>query len=410
MRHTAATAAMLAAILCVCCSTKNAPANQRAESPEAPQQTPVPAMATPIPPPVITPPPSIAGPISNFLGEVNRGQPYEKTFAPGMVFRLEPFAGNDSGWDIRIAPDTEPSPASIDCIGAIAVPRHGSDDLSIELPQERTAQGVALAKSHEFEFVPNPSDCKRAWDLNNSLAYNNNLTDKESNDLDRMLSQIPNAHGDMKILDSRLTSPSGSDKSGAIEWIKFEVHLQISQPDNPALAKARASAAPAGEATSPADPGISYSPPSAFAQLPSKIQSELQSFGCRIPQPFGGSAYPNVIEGQFARPGQTDWAVLCSKDNRSAILIFWNGSERAPTALESAPDSNYLTPLENGKIGFSRAISPVGNKFIIAQYRANGGPKPPPIDHDGINDEFLEKGSTVHYFFQGQWLELTGSD
>lgn len=94
----------------------------------------------------------------------------------------------------------------------------------------------------------------------------------------------------------------------------------------------------------------------------------------------------------------------------SSILVFWNGSEAAPAEINSAPNSNYLTPLENGKVGFSRAISRVGKDFILEHFKAYGGPAPPPLDHDGINDEFLEKGSTVHYFYRGQWLELTGSD
>lgn len=175
---------------------------------------------------------------------------------------------------------------------------------------------------------------------------------------------------------------------------------------------------------------ISYSPPTAFAQLPPKIQSALRSRGCRIPQTYMGSALHNVIRGQFARRGQTDWAILCSKErvskvlqradngwashtlkeNISSILIFWNQSERAPAEIGPAPDRNFLTPLANGKIGYSRAISPVGEGFIMTHFRAYGGPKPPPIDHDGIGDEFLEKGSVVHYFYRGRWLRLTGSD
>ena len=42
--------------------------------------------------------------------------------------------------------------------------------------------------------------------------------------------------------------------------------------------------------------------------------------------------------------------------------------------------------------------------------RPMGGPKPPPIDHQGINDAFLEKASSVHYFHEGKWLRLTDAD
>jgi hypothetical protein len=414
MISAATTTAILLALLSISCSKTKAPPIPRNGShtiTRADLQSPSPQMLQPpIPSTVISPASPGVESVLEFSGEISRGQRFEKVVAPGMLFRLEPYAGNDSGWDIRLAPDTEPSPASVDCIGAVSIPSHGSNDLSIELSEEQTAQGVMLRNPHEFDFVPNPSDCKRAWDLNNSIAYRYNQTDQERRELDGKLSEIPNGHGQLKVLDFRLSPQAEPDKPGAIDWIKFEVDLKFPQPDNPALAKARASSGPLQARSPQAEREIPYSPPSAFAQLPPKIQSELQSRGCRIPQTYVGSALQNLIQGQFARRGQTDLAVLCSKENISSILIFWDGSETAPAEIDPAPDRNFLTPLENGKIGYSRAISRVGKEFILAHYRAYGGPKPPPIDHDGINDEFLEKGSTVHYFYLGQWLHLTGSD
>jgi hypothetical protein len=46
----------------------------------------------------------------------------------------------------------------------------------------------------------------------------------------------------------------------------------------------------------------------------------------------------------------------------------------------------------------------------MGHYRAYGGPKPPPIDHQGIDDAFLEKASVTFYFHKGNWLQLTGAD
>jgi hypothetical protein len=37
-------------------------------------------------------------------------------------------------------------------------------------------------------------------------------------------------------------------------------------------------------------------------------------------------------------------------------------------------------------------------------------PKPPRIDHQGIDDAFIEKGSSVWYFRAGRWLKLNGAD
>jgi hypothetical protein len=53
----------------------------------------------------------------------------------------------------------------------------------------------------------------------------------------------------------------------------------------------------------------------------------------------------------------------------------------------------------------------VASARLIREYqRGFGGPASPPLDHDGIDDSFLEKGSSVWYWYRGQWLELQGAD
>jgi len=53
-------------------------------------------------------------------------------------------------------------------------------------------------------------------------------------------------------------------------------------------------------------------PPRAFPELPGNVVRELQRRSCTIPQTAFTKNPHNVIKGEFARPGQTDWAVLCS--------------------------------------------------------------------------------------------------
>jgi len=413
-KQVAISAATLLALLSASCGKARKARVQESDSRSsatAGLRTPAALTVQPSAPPAGTPPARPAdGFAPVFAGEVSRGQRFEKGVLPGMVFRLEPYVGDDLGWDIRLVPDTEPSPASIDCIGAISKPTHGSNALAIELPQDKAAPGDTLRAPHEFDFVPDASDCKRAWDLNNTLNYQYNLTAQQREELDRKLSEIPTAHGRLQVLEFRLGAAPAAGQPGAIEWIKFEVALQFQPTANPARAKAKVQGG--GSQNLPAQAGqeIPYSLPSAFGNLPIKIKYELESRGCRIPQTYEGSAPQNVIHGQFAKRGQTDWAILCSRLGASSILVFWGGSEAAPAEIRSAPDSIFFTPIENGKIGFARAISSVGKDFIVDHFKAYGGPQPPPVDHDGINDEVVEKGSTVHYFYRGQWLELTGSD
>jgi len=142
--------------------------------------------------------------------------------------------------------------------------------------------------------------------------------------------------------------------------------------------------------------------PTAFPELPGNIVRELQRRGCTVPQTAYSKKAHNVIKGEFDKAGQTDWAVLCSVKGVSTILVFWNGSEKNPAAVARMEDRNFLQSINTNDPGFSRGIRPVGNDFIMGHYNAYGGPKPPPIDHHGIDDAFIEKASVVWYFFGGK--------
>jgi hypothetical protein len=139
--------------------------------------------------------------------------------------------------------------------------------------------------------------------------------------------------------------------------------------------------------------------PSEFPSLPTNIVRDLGRRGCTIPQAPWPKERHNVIRGSFAKPGQTDWAVLCAAAGKHTILIYWNASEANPT------------PLAPGEMsGPDRVLTAVGKQYILEHHKRYGGPKPPPIDHDGIDDAYGEKASVVHYLHAGKWLRLTGAD
>jgi hypothetical protein len=151
-------------------------------------------------------------------------------------------------------------------------------------------------------------------------------------------------------------------------------------------------------------------PPSAFRELPANLVRELQRRRCTVPQSVQTKKPHNVIKGSFAKQGQTDWAVLCSARGVSSILVFWGGSETKPAVLAPSEDGGYLQGTSATDIGYSRQILPVGKRWIMVHYRAYGGPKPPPIRHQGIDDAFVEKASCTLYFHAGKWIGLAGAD
>ncbi len=150
-------------------------------------------------------------------------------------------------------------------------------------------------------------------------------------------------------------------------------------------------------------------PPSAFAELPRKIVSQLEARGCTIPQTR--APYPhNVIRGEFAKKGQTDWAVLCSKEGQTRILVFWGKAKGCPSELPASLDQNWQQTDGRGGIEYSRLIGPISKDWIRKFQRWFHGPEPPPLGHQGIDDGFEGKYSVIYYCYQGKWLQLQGAD
>ena len=148
----------------------------------------------------------------------------------------------------------------------------------------------------------------------------------------------------------------------------------------------------------------------AFPELPVAVAGVLRARGCRVPQPFPEGPPRNVIRGEFFAKGEAGWAVLCSVNNSTTLLAFRNDRDTSPDTLATSEDLNYMQGQGGDQIGYSHQIAAVGREYIMDHYRAHGGAEPPPIDHQGIDDEFLDRGSITWYFDQGKWMQLSGAD
>ena len=190
--------------------------------------------------------------------------------------------------------------------------------------------------------------------------------------------------------------PGKPESSVLIQAVRQEGELQmppgakLSPQDIATLTEWIAHGATWGKAVQPRHEPVRL-PPAAFRELPKNLVRELQKLGCTIPQASGVTVPHNVIRGEFAVTGKTDWVVLCSKGGASTVLVFWNGRKRNPGRIGRAEDGDL----------FTRQITAVGRKEIEEHYRTQSGQKPPPIDHQGIRD-----GSLIHYYFRGKWLQL----
>jgi hypothetical protein len=151
--------------------------------------------------------------------------------------------------------------------------------------------------------------------------------------------------------------------------------------------------------------------PSAFRTLSIDIQRYLNECDCTVPQAYATTIPHNVIRGHFTLADRIDVAVLCSRNRVSSILVFGGGMTTSVTQLAPEPDVDLLRIVVPEKLVFARALGVASPSFIRRHNDRYAGPKPPQLDHDGINDEVVVAGgSVVWYWYDGRWLKLPGND
>ena len=146
-------------------------------------------------------------------------------------------------------------------------------------------------------------------------------------------------------------------------------------------------------------------PPAAFATLPIRITAELKKQGCSIPQVWSVSKPHNAIKGSFADHRQTDWAVLCSRNGKSSLLVFWGGPKRCSSNLLEAADRDFVQGVGGDVAGYSRQINAVGRENILEFYFNGQDGTLPSIDHQAIEQLFLGKTATAFYCHRVARLE-----
>ncbi len=149
--------------------------------------------------------------------------------------------------------------------------------------------------------------------------------------------------------------------------------------------------------------------PSSFAALPAGIRKELIRRGCTIPQVWDDTHPHNVEQGYFTSSKTKDWIVLCSVKGISSILVFHGGVSKPFAQLDTCSDATYLQGTLPGKAGFSHKIRAISAEDIRG-YCKLWEHQCPPITHDGIEDIFVDKASSIYYLTNGKWLTLEGAD
>lgn len=142
-------------------------------------------------------------------------------------------------------------------------------------------------------------------------------------------------------------------------------------------------------------PEVRYLDPAQLRELPEVIRTDMGKLGCRVPKFLTWDARHNAIQGQFFKPGQTDWAVLCQVGDKTGILLYPGGVATDLPMLRSEPTDP------------ARTIHVV-SAFVLQKRAVRDRPDepPPPFDHDGIEDGPIQKPGRVIYHRDDEWAEL----
>jgi hypothetical protein len=160
-----------------------------------------------------------------------------------------------------------------------------------------------------------------------------------------------------------------------------------------------------------ADADVPRLSPDSFPRLPNAVRAELNRRDCVVPQTYGDTARHNVVTGAFTSHGAVEWAVLCSVKRESRILVLDAATGAVVDSLEKVADKQWLQTIGDGKIGFSRFIGVLPMSVMKDRTTDDDDkPIPQPIDHDAINESFLEKAGSAHYRAGGLWYRIMTSD
>lgn len=154
--------------------------------------------------------------------------------------------------------------------------------------------------------------------------------------------------------------------------------------------------------------GVRMVAPHAFTPLTGAVRDSFVAKRCLVPQAEGVNVprdLHNMISGDFAARGQTDWAALCSRADSSRIVVIWGGPARCPSELGREQNRMLHEGLDSPR--YRRLIAAADSVTSGVVYAT--GPGYRKLDHDAIVER-------ERYYVRawlcdnGQWAEVVQSD
>ncbi len=150
-----------------------------------------------------------------------------------------------------------------------------------------------------------------------------------------------------------------------------------------------------------------FTPSAKCPKMPKQIVSYLEQLNCTIPQSYFIKNHHNAFQGEFTRRGQYDWAVLCSRNNTSSILMFWNSQTKNVSEFAKFPNKDFRRAIDgHGGYGYTRTIGKDMLKNLSKTDDKLYGDVFAKIDYWGIDERTPDRKYVIYYIYNNQLLVL----
>jgi hypothetical protein len=180
-------------------------------------------------------------------GDVRRGESYEKQLGPGLVFRLVPSReASISGWTISIGPSVQVEGERADYLSVVTPPYRFRNPRDLDTSYGVSARESVAWTPRSFLFVVGEKEYREAAEALSQRLWPDGTTREPVDAAARRHDAVPKARGELRIVESRISAEETEGDPERIDWLKFEVELELPV----ALSNREAgSAAPRGQGT-----------------------------------------------------------------------------------------------------------------------------------------------------------------
>jgi hypothetical protein len=171
-----------------------------------------------------------------FSGEVSKGEEFRKALAGGLIFVLSPTGivpGAIGGWTIEVSPQGDHPKGCDDFVWVATPPYRFYNARYLDTSYGMTAQDAVKFTPRDFRFVVSCADYSRELEWVDRLLWSYSYSDAQVKEAENKLGSSRHGKGRLWIRSYKI-SPApqnvGKTNLGQIDWIKFEVEIQIPGP------------------------------------------------------------------------------------------------------------------------------------------------------------------------------------